>query len=93
MGPAVSQEFGREAVRAETGVISQEGLAALARLLWAMPRNPDLLALSDAINSVAVTAVAVTPPSKPVAVTDCPACNRRKMKQREKMKRYREKQN
>jgi len=38
-------------------VISQEGLAALARLVRAMPRNPDLMILNEAVKaSVANTA-------------------------------------
>lgn len=38
-------------------MISQEGLAALARLVRAMPRNPDLMILNEAVNaSVANTA-------------------------------------
>lgn len=73
-------------------MIPQSLTAIVAKLLRDMPRNPDIIALGEALKAaVAVTPVAATATINHVAATGCIVCEARRARQRTKMQKYRTK--
>jgi hypothetical protein len=66
----------------------QDLITAVARLVRAMPHNPIVIEVEQALKvALAAKLVAVTP----VAATECQACEKRRGAQKAKMQKYRSK--